>query len=65
MALNLKNEIWAKVNDHYSVSSKGKVKSHSRLVKSGRGTRITLEKLLNVFIKKQTGYSTVGIHKTF
>jgi len=64
MELNLKNETWAKVNEHYSVSSKGKVKSHSRLVKSGRGTRITPEKLLNVFIKKQTGYPTVAIHKT-
>lgn len=63
MELNLNQEIWMPIDKNYSVSNFGNVKSHSRLVKSGRATRITPEKTLSTFIKKITGYPTVSIYR--
>lgn len=51
------------IDKNYSVSNFGNVISHSRLVKCGRATRITPEKILSTFIKKITGYPTVCIYK--
>lgn len=64
---DLPNETWKEVVGYeglYQVSDKGRVKSHTRMVKYPDGTkRLVYGRLINPSIDKQTGYYKVGLSK--
>lgn len=53
-------EVWKKVNDHYEVSTLGRLRSVSRMVKTALGRRRCTSKILRTPVTKD-GYKIIGL----